>query len=431
VNGLEDNATFMVAFPSRATEAQRRRYGRATPGRLHFRHDPAKRIVPQCGQEVVVMGGAVPRCDRCHHRHGGWVSVAAMSGHEVLFTGSVPLQPAAAVFEALQRHCGPHLRRMPDGEQLDWVFGAWQALMAHPAIEVSEGELITTADTPFGSMRSPLFAVRDGATVRDIRLEHFGIADAVEESYRQLRELKARGVVPEHVRLQATLASPGTTGGPLVLPWNEVVCVVNPPLIEEVARIAAVVPHDELAIQIDIPSEIEMEEWRRNPTGFDVPFAAALDRTWGAWTLETLMEANAEIADQVPSGAELGFHLCGLWHMDPRGGQDVQVHVDAANLLTEQISRRIDYLHLPMLPEHGPEDYAKLAGLRLSPETKLFLGILHRGDGVEGVRQRLELAAAVVDDFGIGHFCGLRDLNQVGTEGLDELLELHGQAARL
>jgi hypothetical protein len=107
------------------------------------------------------------------------------------------------------------------------------------------------------------------------------------------------------------------------------------------------------------------------------------------------------------------------------------VHVDAANLLTENVNRRIDYIHLPVLPEHGPDDYAKLADLRLAPETKLFLGLIHRDDGVAGATRRIQLASAVVEDFGVGHFCGLRDLNQVGDEGLQELLGLHGQVARL
>jgi hypothetical protein len=350
---------------------------------------------------------------------------------ELLFTGSVPLEPATAVFEALQQHCGPRLRRMPDGEQLNWVFGIWTALMAHPDVEVGEGALVTTAETPFGGLRSPTFALRDGVTPEEIQIAPFGIADTAANSYRQLTELKRRGAVADSVRLQATVTGPGTAGGPFLLSWDDMVAVVGPPLIAEVEAISQTVPLDELAVQIDLAGEIEIEEWRRNPHGFDVPFAAALAETWGDWNLERLMAANAEIANHVPEDAELGFHLCGIWHMDPRGGQDLQVHVDAANALAEQVSRRIDYVHMPILPEHGPEDYAKLAGLRLAPDTKLFLGLIHASDGIEGARRRIELAGSVVEDFGVAHFCGLRDLNQVGSERLDEVLELHGQVARL
>ncbi len=355
-----------------------------------------------------------------------------MAELELLFTGSVPLEPASAVFEALQSHCGERLQRMPDGEQLNWVFGAWSVLMQHPAIDVQEGEQVTTADTPFAALRAPRFILRDGTSPADVRIDRFGMADVIAESYRQLTQLKQRGVVPESVRLQATVAGPGTTGAPLEpCTWEEIVAVVNPPLIADVEEFAKVVPLSELAVQIDIAAEIEMEEWRRNPAGFDVPFAPKQDKAWPGWTLTKLMAANAEIADHVPAEAELGFHLCGMWHIDPRGGQDLQVHVDAANLLTQQVNRRIDYIHMPVLPEHGPEDYAKLANLRLAPETKLFLGLIHREDGIDGAKQRIDMASAVVDDFGVGHFCGLRDLNQVGSEGLERLLELHGEVATL
>jgi hypothetical protein len=41
------------------------------------------------------------------------------------------------------------------------------------------------------------------------------------------------------------------------------------------------------------------------------------------------------------------------------------------------------------------------------------------------------MAGDVVNGFGVAHCCGLRDLNQVGSERLDALLELHGQVASL
>jgi hypothetical protein len=346
---------------------------------------------------------------------------------EVLFTGSVPLQPAAEVFRTLQRCCGGSLRRMPDGEQLDWVFGAWNAMAAHPALEVRPGAPAANSGTPFGGMQTYLFALRDGATPKDLQWEKFGVADTVAQSYRELTELVRDGIVDESVRLQATIAGPGTTGGPLLMPWQDVVSVVNPPLIAEIEAIAAVVPAHRLAVQFDLAAEIELEELRRNPSGFDAPAIAALDQTWSGWTLDTLLDASVELADHVPAAAELGFHLCGLWHMEPAGGQDVRVQVDAANLLTEKVGRRIDYIHLPMLPQHGPKDYAALADLRLDPKTKLFLGLIHRTDGSAGARRRIELASAVVQDFGVAYFCGLRDLNGVGTEALAEVLDLHSR----
>lgn len=350
---------------------------------------------------------------------------------ELLFTGAVPLKPATSVFETLNQYCGPYLRRMPDGEQIDWVFAAYSQLFGTPDLQAGEGPLLTTADTPFGGMRSPALSFRGGVTPQDVRIEHFGYADAIGESYAQLADLKQRGIIPGQVRLQATLASPGTVGGILVTDWEDMLRIIQRPLIAEVDGFLGSVPLPELAVQFDLAAEIEQEEWRRNPDGFDTPFLVALEQFWGAADLRALLQPTAELASRVPEPAELGFHLCSLWHMDPRGGQDLAVHVDAANLLAEQVGRRIDYIHMPVLPEHQPGDYAKLAGLRLGPDTKVFLGLIHGSDGLAGARQRIQMASDVLADFGVAYFCGMRDLNQVDPERLGDLLELHRMVAEL
>jgi hypothetical protein len=320
---------------------------------------------------------------------------------------------------------------MPDGEQVDWVFAAYSQLAGNPGLQAGEGSLLTTADTPFGGMRSLALSFR--GSPQDVSIERFGYADAIAESYDQLTGLKQRGIIPGQVRLQATLASPGTVGGILVADWADMVSVIQPPLIAEVEGFARAVPLPELAVQFDLAAEIEQEEWRRNPDGFGggTPFLAALEQLWGSADLAALLCPTAELASRVPEAAELGFHLCSIWHIDPRAGQDLAVHVDAANLLAEQVSRRIDYIHMPVLPEHQPADYAKLAGLRLGPDTKVFLGLIHDSDGLAGARERIRMAADVLPDFGIAYFCGMRDLNQADPERLDDLLELHRMLAEL
>jgi hypothetical protein len=184
-------------------------------------------------------------------------------------------------------------------------------------------------------------------------------------------------------------------------------------------------------VQLDLAIDVEMEEFRRRPTAFHTPFFGLISQAWGNWSMEQIADCSARVTEVVPPHAELGFHLCGLWHVDDRGGQDMQVHVDWANLLTRRVKRPISYVHLASIPEHGDDDYQKLRGLELEPQTKLFAGLIHPSDGLEGARQRLTSAARYRDDFGVGHFCGLFPLFKVDPNRLDQVLALHAQVAEL
>ena len=54
---------------------------------------------------------------------------------EVLLVGSVPLRPAAKVFETVAQHLGTLATRIPDGEQIGWIFGALRSFARNPALE--------------------------------------------------------------------------------------------------------------------------------------------------------------------------------------------------------------------------------------------------------------------------------------------------------
>ena len=58
-----------------------------------------------------------------------------MSGQprEVLLVGSVPLRPAAKVFEAVGAHLGPLAPRIPDGEMMGWLREVWASHARNPA----------------------------------------------------------------------------------------------------------------------------------------------------------------------------------------------------------------------------------------------------------------------------------------------------------
>jgi hypothetical protein len=161
-------------------------------------------------------------------------------------------------------------------------------------------------------------------------------------------------------------------------------------------------PADDLAIQLDIAMEAEHEEYRRRPAAFDTPIHEEFD-----WTLEQVADSAAWLANQVPAGVELGFHICSIWHHYQAGGQDNAVLADTVNALASRVTRPIEYVHIPTIPEDDEADFAPLAQLELGPETKLFLGVIHASDGLDGALRRIRAAKTAVSDFGIASFCGL------------------------
>jgi hypothetical protein len=79
------------------------------------------------------------------------------------------------------------------------------------------------------------------------------------------------------------------------------------------------------------------------------------------------------------------------------------------------------------IARHDDAYFAPLKNLKIG-DTKLFLGLVHAGDGVEGTKRRMDAAAKVRADFGIASECGI---SRVKTPALvREILRIHGEAAR-
>jgi hypothetical protein len=229
------------------------------------------------------------------------------------------------------------------------------------------------------------------------------------------------------------------------LPADELLPLARQALLEEVLNIVSEIPARDLAIQLDIAMEAEHEEYLRRPQDWDQPL-----HTCFHWTLEQMAASAAWLANRVPPQVELGFHICSIWHHDPGAGQDNDVLVDTANAIMSRITRRIGYLHIPVIPEHTAKDYVCFKRLELPDNATLYLGLLNLADGIEGAKRRIAMAAAAVPDFGISMFCGLGRpstalargpsshskpivpaLRRATSETIGEVLDLHRQAAML
>jgi len=72
--------------------------------------------------------------------------------------------------------------------------------------------------------------------------------------------------------------------------------------------------------------------------------------------------------------------------------------------------------------------FKPIAGLKLSPGTELYLGLVHDADGAEGAGRRAATARKYVKDFGIATECGIA--RQRTPELVRRLLEIHAESTR-
>jgi hypothetical protein len=357
---------------------------------------------------------------------------------EVLLVGSMPLQPAAAVFEAVAAHLGSLVPRIPDGEQLGWVNAAFRSFARNPLLEATRKVPLQAK----GRIPLDIFRLKTGASVSDLQFGPYGYAENALKSYAQFRRLKEAGKVPAQTRLQVTIPGPGTSAYVVELPAQDLLPIARRALLAEIDEIAAAIPAEELTIQLDIAMEAEHEEYLRRPEVWDAPIHKVFH-----WSLEQMADSVAWLANRVAPEIELGFHICSIWHHDPHAGQDNRVLVDAANAISSRVTRPIAYFHIPIIPEHTREDFAALRNLKLSPGTRVYLGLINLADGIEGARKRINMAAECLPDFGVGMFCGLgraappgapiaQDpdvpaLKRATEQTLDGVLELHRSIAEL
>jgi hypothetical protein len=331
--------------------------------------------------------------------------------------GSVPLASSEEVFRAAATTLGGHLRRIPDGEtgaRSTWIAWQGQFFAANPAFEVEE---------PPPGQYAPMsrFRLVEPAAADTLDFPGgIGYAAAALESYAAFARLKRDGVIDPGVRFQVSLPTPLAPVIQFVSLRDQ--AIVEPgyerSMLREVEEICAAVPHDELAIQWDVA--IEMGIWERLGGLFEVWFD----------DVETeIVRRLARLADAVPAGVELGFHLCygDYAHEHFKQPDDTTNLVRVSNALAAAITRPIDWIHMPVPRDRDDAAYfAPLSGLALDSGTELYLGLVHMTDGVDGARARVVAATSVRDGFGIATECGF---GRRPPDTVRQLLALHADVA--
>lgn len=327
----------------------------------------------------------------------------------VHLVGSVPLSSAEEVFQTASAILGQHLQRIPDGETGEryyWIGWQFQFLASNPYLEALPPNPADYAPLPHVKLRAPVASSA-------ITFERIGYADAAKASYDIFARLKKAGGIPAGCRFQVSLPTPLAPIASFVIPEDQ--AVVEPAyeaaMQSELEQICAAIPHDELAIQWDVAVEFGLLE------------GAAF--SYFENTKEEILERLIKLGNWVPSDVELGYHLCygDAEHKHFVEPKDTALLVEVANAICAAVKRPIQWIHMPV--PRGRTDAAyfePLRGLHLHPETKLYLGLVHYTDGVEGTRRRIAAAQNVISNFGIATECGM---GRRVPDTIPSLLEIH------
>ncbi|HEY5002241.1 MAG TPA: hypothetical protein VII61_03770, partial [Ktedonobacteraceae bacterium] len=326
--------------------------------------------------------------------------------HGVHLVGSVPLFSAEEVFRTVSSILGHRLRRIPDGEtgeRKDWINWQMKFMSNNPSLE---------AVYPNGRdyVNRPRFKMISS----DIHFDYLGYADIAIDSYAIFARLKEAGIIPANSRFQVSLPTPLAP----VISFIELQdqAEVEPAyaagLFAELDKIAAAIPHDELALQWD--TAIEFALWEEVMPSFFTN------------TKMGILARLIQLGNRVPRGIELGYHLCygDAGHKHFTQPKDTTNLVEVANAISTGVKRSVNWIHMPV-PRERTDDayYAPLQHLHLQPETELYLGLIHLTDGVEGARRRIAAAQQrIMVDFGVATECGF---GRRPKETVQDLLRIH------
>ena len=334
--------------------------------------------------------------------------------------GSVAMTDTESVFSALAAELGRWLKRIPDGEtgvRHRWIYWQREMLLDHPDMELDP-------DT------APLALYQwDGVLIRETELVRFkpqvdpstvvfetGYDQAAIASYATFRRLRETGVIPEGVRFQVCLPTPMASGYMYVSPnsLEDYLPAYESSLMTALDSILGAVPHDDLSLQWDICQEVLI---------FEDYFPSRQDDY-----RQQIFDELARLGKRVPSGVELGYHLC---YGTPKDEHlvmptDTAILVEIANGIASGLDRRLDFIHLPVPKDRvDPAYYTPLKDLMLPENTDLYLGLVHHADP-EGDLARIKAAKEVVNTFGVASECGWGRTDPGRVPGL---LESHRRAA--
>jgi len=319
--------------------------------------------------------------------------------------GSINFDDAETTMRTAAQYLGSHLKRIPDGEvgeRFHWIAFQPDRLAQADGLERVGSEPIRLRELDVRPVK-----LAPGVEAAALVLPPLGYADAALESWEVFARLLADGVIPAGTRFQVALPTPVGVVGSFVAAEDRAAFepVYQAALLAELDRILAGIPHDSLAIQWDAALEFAIIE----AAGYRQQSRAWFEDVW-AYQVARL----AELVARVPEDVEAGIHLCygdaGEKHfVEPTDTANLVRFANELSAATQGLDRPrvLDWIHIPVPIERDDRAYYQpLSGLDLPAETEFYLGLVHREDGVDGARRRIEAASEFLGTFGVATECG-------------------------
>lgn len=343
---------------------------------------------------------------------------------KILLVGSVHSKwTAEQVFTVTASALGDGTRMLPDGEIGDrffWINYLGQCIYnGHPDLEILHKPSIDFHGFPLPKdyMDNWKFRVKPGAK---LRFDNLGYAGPAKDSYAAFRKLRDAGIVAKGTKFQVSM--PLTESGVRMFVTTDedfrlMAEAYREAMYREIADMLTAIPAEDLVIQWDICGEV----------------AALEDVAWGPLRpagdpLQRYADSIAEMAPAVPKSVVMGYHICygDLQHKHFRDPRDLEICVDMANAGVKRAGRPVDFIHVPVPIDRHDDAYFAPLGKLEAGDAKLFIGLVHWHDGLEGTLRRGETAKKYRKNFGITTECGLA---RRPVETLVPLLHIHREAA--
>lgn len=338
---------------------------------------------------------------------------------DLLLIGSLPLTNAREVMSTVAGALGERLKRIPDGETgVRNKFVTWQGAVLEKATQFEMRPLGPQSEWgPKGELPPPVAILRPNAKGTP-EFPPTGYADEALKAYQVFSDLKRAGVIHAQARLEVGLPSPLGVIGLFMEPDGQK--IADEPyerrMVEDIRTLCTRIPHRELTLQWDIPFEVAVWENHR--------------ATYLSSPREQVIQKLARVMSLAEGDVEVGLHVCyGDVSHHHWKEPDLGVMVEMTNALVRELPRRLDYVHIP-IPRHWtePSHYKKLDDLKLHSGTRVYLGLIHHTDGLEGAERRMSSASRCLGHFGAASSCGL---GRRKPEDVPSILALHRDVADL